>query len=168
MHTSTRLMRCRKNFCASCCLLEENSGWPLLTRALNILREIPFGWCWNENKGSHTQWMICNLSKGAARQDAKPKPLKCDWWYFRKKLYSANKHSEYHEANFQLEAISAAQVRICLNLKRALSSSFFNKKKKKNQAETSTTCYFSVMRTVPTVQCLICAVPTPSHTGLQA
>ena len=47
--TSTRLMRCWRNSWASCCLFEENSGCPLLTRAFNIRGETPFCWCWNEN-----------------------------------------------------------------------------------------------------------------------
>lgn len=42
--TSTRFTRCKKNSWASCCLLEENSGWLLLTKALNMRGEIPFCW----------------------------------------------------------------------------------------------------------------------------
>lgn len=45
--TSTRLMTCRRNSWASCCRLEENSGCPLLTRALNIRGEMPLCCCWN-------------------------------------------------------------------------------------------------------------------------
>lgn len=47
--TSTRLMMCRRNSWASCCRLEENSGCPLLTRALNIRGEMPLCCCWNQN-----------------------------------------------------------------------------------------------------------------------
>lgn len=46
--TSTWLMTCRRNSWESCCLLEENSGCPLLTSALNIRGETPFCWCWNK------------------------------------------------------------------------------------------------------------------------
>lgn len=45
--TSTRLMTCKRNSWASCCRLEENSGCPLLTRALNIRGEMPLCCCWN-------------------------------------------------------------------------------------------------------------------------
>lgn len=56
--TSTRLMMCCRNSWASCCLLEENSRCPLLTRAFSIRGEIPFCWCWNENIwASHTHWL---------------------------------------------------------------------------------------------------------------
>lgn len=56
--TSTRLIMCRRNSWASCCLLEENSGCPLLTRDLNIRGETPFCWCWKENIWvSHTVWL---------------------------------------------------------------------------------------------------------------
>lgn len=39
--TSSVLMKCKKNSCASCCLFVENNGCPLPIRALNICGEIP-------------------------------------------------------------------------------------------------------------------------------
>lgn len=63
--TSTKLIRCRKNSWASCCLLEENSGCPLLTRDFSIRGEIPFCWhCDGKTKYGKRLSMRSNLSQG--------------------------------------------------------------------------------------------------------
>ena len=64
--TSTRLIRCSRNSWASCCLLEENSGCPLLTRAFSMRGDTPFCWFWEEVEHAdvtlpYCAWPVLNL-----------------------------------------------------------------------------------------------------------
>lgn len=72
-------MTCRRNSWESCCLLEENSGCPLLTSALNMRGEIPFCWCWNK-KGWRSHRLAAHDDGGEQTSHYSDELLVNVWW----------------------------------------------------------------------------------------